>query len=659
MYKVWEERSGMKGLLTVLLLGLLLAASCGGGGSTAVDAANTSSPVAVLTANPGSSGAAPFRVSFNAASSRSSNGTIARYDWDTNGDGSFEVSDGSATLDWTYQDGGSYKASVKVTDTGGRSATATMSISVSGGTTGGNTGGNTTGGNANQNAAGSPNPPTARLTASPRTGPAPLKVTLDASESFDSDGSIVGYEFDRDGDGSYDWKGNSPTVQFTYPDVGDYTVKVRVEDNGGNKSVASMQVSALKASEPGPVTGPNPGSATTPVASLTVTPATSGEIPFSVKFDASGSTDPDGTIETYEFDPDGDGTYDYSGPSAKYDYTYSTAGNYEARARVIDNDGNSSLLTVIMHALAPGQTGEETQVAPTLRLTVRPGTTGPAPFEVEFDASASDDEDGTITKFQFDTDGDGSYEANGTASKFTYTYENPGDYTARVRATDNDGNTAEVSVMITVELPFDPNNEPPIARLELDPAFNGNAPFAVRLDGSSSEDPDGSIVKYEFDANGDGVVDYSGPNSSYDYTYASAGQYDAWMRVTDNGNRSSIATVSVVISGNTGDPNDPNDPNDPPDDGNYDPIAVMFVDPVFGKAPLTVEFDAGPSLDIDGTVVKYKWEIDGKGPFPQGPLGDPKVVTVTFDTPGNYWAKLTVTDDEGGTGSLSMLVIVQ
>ena len=658
MYKAGKTKMG---ILPVLLAGLAMAALASCGGGTAVDSASTQVPVAVLTATPGSSGAAPFKVSFSAATSSSPAGTIARYDWDTDGDGSFEVSDGSATLDWTYEEGGSFKASVKVTDTAGRSATASMNMSVSGTTTGGNTGGNNNGGTNNGgNNAGSPKPPTARLTASPRTGVAPLKVTLDASDSFDSDGSIRSYEFDRDGDGTYDWDSNDSTVQFTYPDVGDYTVKVRVEDMAGNTSVASMQVSVLEpSSNPGPVTGPNPGEATTPVASLTVTPATSGEIPFAVSFDASGSTDPDGTIETYEFDPDGDGTYDYSGPNATFDWEYASAGDYEARARVIDDEGNSALLTVIMHALEPGQSGEETQVAPTLRLTVRPGTSGPAPFEVEFDASASEDEDGTIESFQFDTDGDGSFEANGQADKFTFTYENEGEYDALVRIRDNDGNSAEVTVTITVEQPFDPNNEPPVARLELDPAFNGNAPFAVRLDGSSSEDPDGSIVKYEFDADGDGVVDYSGPDSSFEYTYANGGQYDAWMRVTDNGNRSSIATVAVVISGNTGDPNDPNDPNDPPDDGNYDPIAVMFVDPVFGSAPLTVEFDAGPSLDIDGTIVKYKWEIDGKGPFPQGPLGDPKVVTVTFDTPGNYWAKLTVTDDEGGTGSLSMLVIVQ
>jgi PKD repeat protein len=653
-----QQRMGKHNWIGIGLAALLLLSLAACGGATAVESANTTAPVALLTATPGNSGTVPFKVRLSASASKAGSGTISRYDWDTDGDGSFDVSDGSSAIDWTYDTAGSYIASVRVTDTGGRSSSASLTLRANTAAGGPGTGNP----DPTPNAADSPNPPTARLTASPRTGPVPLTVLLDASDSFDSDGSIRSFEFDRDGNGSYDWKGNASTVQFIYPEIGDFTVKVRVEDNGGNTSVASMQISVLKAGTGGgggTVGGGNPGAATTPVAKLTVTPGTSGEIPLSVKFDASASTDPDGTIATYEFDPDGDGSYDVSGSSPTLNWTYEQAGSYEARARVIDNDGNSALLTVIISALAPGQTGETSSIAPTLRLTVRPGTTGPAPFEVEFDASDSEDEDGTISKYEFNADGTGGFEKSGTAAKYTHIYEMAGEYEATVRATDDDGNTAEVHVTITVEPPFDPNNEPPVARLELDPAFNGNAPFAVRLDGSSSEDPDGSIVKYEFDANGDGIVDYSGPSSSYDYTYPSAGQFEAWMRVTDNGNRSSIAVVTVVISGNTGGGGNGGGGTDPPDDGNYDPIAVMFVDPVFGKAPMTVEFDAGPSLDIDGTIVKYKWEIDGKGPFPQGPLGDPKVVTVTFTEPGNYWAKLTVTDDEGATGSLSMLAIVQ
>ena len=67
----------------------------------------------------------------------------------------------------------------------------------------------------------------------------------------------------------------------------------------------------------------------------------------------------------------------------------------------------------------------------------------------------------------------------------------------------------------------------------------------------------------------------------------------------------------------------------------------------------------GVEMDADGVRQSLVGALQVDLVGPKGPLGDPKVVTVTFTTPGNYWAKLTVTDDEGATGSLSLLVIVQ
>lgn len=520
--------------------------------------------------------------------------------------------------------------------------------------------------NPTANAVNSPKPPNARLTATPRTVTEGQTILLDASASTDPDGSIVGYEFDRDGDGDYETETSKSSVSFMYPNAGEFTAKVRVKDNGGNKSVASYQVSVLKPGSGGttgggPVGGTNPGVDKTPVARLSATPGTTGQIPFSVTFSASASTDPDGSIVTYEFDPDGDGTYQSKGTAKTSSYTYKIAGEFEARVRVIDNDGNSAVQTLIITALAPGQTGgggTTTKVAPTLSLTVRPGTSGSAPFEVEFDASASVDADGTIVKYEFDADGAGGFEKSGAVSKYTYTYNTAGNFTAKVRVTDNDGNSAEASVAIKVEPPFDPNNAAPIARLDVKPKSSGVAPFKAVLDGSSSTDADGTIVKYEFDADGDGVIDKSGPDSSIEYTYAVAGQYEVWMRVTDNGNRTSIATATLAISDDTGGGTTGGGTTDPPDDGNYSPIAIMLASKLYGSAPLEVEFKAGLSLDIDGTITRWEWDIDGQGPFPQGPLGDPKTIVVTFTTPGTYWAKLTVTDDEGATASLSLPVIV-
>jgi PKD repeat protein len=75
-----------------------------------------------------------------------------------------------------------------------------------------------------------------------------------------------------------------------------------------------------------------------PVAAFTAIPA-SGNAPITVDFDATTSTDPDGTIVLYEWDWDSDGTYDVSGTSTTVQHTYDVTGSYNAALRVTDDDG--------------------------------------------------------------------------------------------------------------------------------------------------------------------------------------------------------------------------------------------------------------------------------------------------------------------------------
>ena len=84
-------------------------------------------------------------------------------------------------------------------------------------------------------------PPTAALTATPSSGTAPLNVTLDASKSMDSDGTIVTYAFDF-GDGNTT-SGAAATVTHTYAAAGSFTAKVTVTDNAGATGSASASVS--------------------------------------------------------------------------------------------------------------------------------------------------------------------------------------------------------------------------------------------------------------------------------------------------------------------------------------------------------------------------------------------------------------------------------
>ncbi|MBN2357390.1 PKD domain-containing protein, partial [candidate division KSB1 bacterium] len=67
----------------------------------------------------------------------------------------------------------------------------------------------------------------------------------------------------------------------------------------------------------------------------------SGTVGQSITLDGSGSSDPDGTINTYEWDLNGDGDYNDAGDKTgqTVQNTWSSAGTYTVNLRVTDNDG--------------------------------------------------------------------------------------------------------------------------------------------------------------------------------------------------------------------------------------------------------------------------------------------------------------------------------
>ena len=134
--------------------------------------------------------------------------------------------------------------------------------------------------------------PIARITTtpSPATGPPPLTVTFDATESSDNR-DIASYSWDF-GDGNSD---TGPVTINTYSNAGTYAVQLTVTDYFGNEAYASTTVQ-VGAGEVG--------------AQITTTPSPAvGFIDFTVAFDASGST-VQTTPATYEWDLNGDGVFD-------------------------------------------------------------------------------------------------------------------------------------------------------------------------------------------------------------------------------------------------------------------------------------------------------------------------------------------------------------
>jgi PKD repeat protein len=90
-------------------------------------------------------------------------------------------------------------------------------------------------------------PPTARLSANPTSGEAPLLVSFNASASSDQDGEIASYRWDF-GDGSSIGFGIS--IEHTYLLEGKYTVILAVTDNDSLKNSNSLQISVTAPAGP-------------------------------------------------------------------------------------------------------------------------------------------------------------------------------------------------------------------------------------------------------------------------------------------------------------------------------------------------------------------------------------------------------------------------
>ena len=89
-----------------------------------------------------------------------------------------------------------------------------------------------------------------------------------------------------------------------------------------------------------------------PVAALTAD-RSSVDTNSPVTFDASGSSDPDGTIAQYRFDLDDDGSYETVGTSPVATMSYPNAGHVDVHVQVVDSDGGTATAVVGVTVTTP------------------------------------------------------------------------------------------------------------------------------------------------------------------------------------------------------------------------------------------------------------------------------------------------------------------
>ncbi len=179
-------------------------------------------------------------------------------------------------------------------------------------------------------------------------------------------------------------------------------------------------------------------------------------------------------------------------------------------------------------------------------------------------------------------------------------------------------------------------NQPPVAQF----TFSPTAPRAgdwIQFDASASYDPDGTIVKYGWDFQNDGVID------AYERTvffrYSVAGTYTVLLTVTDDKGATASAAQQIVIS---------------PLVVNQPPVAQFTYSPTAPFVGQSVTFNATSSYDPDGAIVSYQWDLDGDGiPDQSGPIAN-----WIYTASGAYTVTLTVLDNRGATNSISKTIFV-
>lgn len=157
----------------------------------------------------------------------------------------------------------------------------------------------------------------------------------------------------------------------------------------------------------------------------------------------------------------------------------------------------------------------------------------------------------------------------------------------------------------------------------------GQAPLEVDFDASESKDPDGTIVKLEWDFNADGIYDSEGEKVSH--TFEEVGSFPVKLRVTDNNGETNTEEHIVVVKSNEIiEPVVKNSPND----------SILTPSRAY-------QFDASESKSKEGTIVKFEWN------FGDGEIQSGRRVTHAYDKEGVYEITLKLTDDAGNTRSIS------
>lgn len=431
---------------------------------------------------------APATVNFSGILSRDQDsGYIASYEW--NFEDGQTASGVLATHIFTSP--GSYLVSLSVTDNGGEKGVVSKTVIIK----------------ENQK-------PTPIFSGRTNTALGDLIVSIDGTESFDSDGTIVEYKVNWGDSEQVEISQTSAKFEHVYLKAGTYQISFLVKDNRGATASNSLSVVVQDTSAPViAISSPLKNSVVRGnVVSVSIS---SNEKLNSAKASLSG-----GQETTLEISTDG----------------LKASGQLDVIA-----EGENSLLIVAADRNNNSTNSYTNFIASFNKLPsisfnlINPVTIGDM---ATFDAGSSKDADGTIVKYIWDFQ-DGSEKIETQHATIQHAFNAGGNFDVTLTAIDNEGGSSTLSNRIFV-------NSRPSAEFVY--ALTQNE-LEYSFDASSSSDPDSQLLSYKWTIdNGDSVE-----GKTIVYKFSAMGSHSVSLHVSD-GLVTETVTKSVLVSTGNEDP---------------------------------------------------------------------------------------------------------
>jgi len=331
----------------------------------------------------------------------------------------------------------------------------------------------------------------------------------------------------------------------------------------------------------------------------------------STTFSAAGTHDLNDAVLSYVW-AFGDGAT-AEGPEVTH--VYDVAGTYRLVLTVTDAHGASTQLSQdILVQMTRPPVPDFSVVLPADEETLRAGM--PIVLQDE-----SGDEDSPIESWAWDF-GDGT---PGSGASVAHEYASAGIYKVTLRVRDAQLNTSEISREILV------SSQLPVLEVSI-PSDVLHSATPIRFDASASRDPDGHIVTYRWDFDGDGRIDAETSDGEALHTYAEGGSYVARLEAVDDQHQVAVVEIPVHV--------------------NAIPIA-QFQLSSFTPRELENVVMSDRSLDPDGHIVRWSWH------FGDAVLSAERSPRHAYLKSGEQMITLRVMDNSGATHTASAVICVE